>query len=209
MVKTYTKNDLNVRLSDHYTVGDLWLKKSLDKLIIDTDLVMALEKFWAHFGKPPQFYSENAIYCLNAHSGNSYHYKGMAADFGIAGVEPYKLAQYAEQIGMGGIGLYSDSNRHIHMDTRPKRTLWWIVTSKSNTPGFGGVPCIFKQGSRSYAIKEIQAFLNARGFDCGKADGIFGAKTKAALVEYQKSVGLKPDGIYGKDTNRATGIFPW
>lgn len=37
------------------------------------------------------------------------------------------------------------------------------------------------------SIKELQTFLNNNGFNCGKIDGIFGAKTKAAIESFYVS----------------------
>ncbi|WFU09449.1 peptidoglycan-binding protein [Rhizobium sp. CB3090] len=44
------------------------------------------------------------------------------------------------------------------------------------------------------AIRNIQAILNNNGFDAGPPDGNMGAKTVAALKNFQKSVGLPQDG---------------
>ncbi|MEQ8357231.1 MAG: lytic murein transglycosylase [Kiloniellaceae bacterium] len=44
------------------------------------------------------------------------------------------------------------------------------------------------------AIEEMQALLNARGYDAGKPDGLVGPKTRAALRAYQKDQGLPADG---------------
>ncbi|HEU0131298.1 MAG TPA: N-acetylmuramoyl-L-alanine amidase [Mycobacteriales bacterium] len=52
-------------------------------------------------------------------------------------------------------------------------------------------------------VVALQAWLLDRGFDAGRRDGIFGARTEAALVEFQRNVGLKPDGIFGPQTQRA------
>lgn len=57
-----------------------------------------------------------------------------------------------------------------------------------------------KTGSKGEAVKALQTFLNLKGYPCGVADGIFGAKTKAAVIEWQKDHGLTPDGICGKLT---------
>jgi N-acetylmuramoyl-L-alanine amidase len=38
------------------------------------------------------------------------------------------------------------------------------------------------------------------GFDCGRADGIFGSSTEAALREFQRNVGTTPDGTCGPAT---------
>lgn len=49
-------------------------------------------------------------------------------------------------------------------------------------------------------VKELQTRLNVAGFDCGKIDGIFGKKTEAAVMAYQKDKKLTVDGKAGKNT---------
>jgi N-acetylmuramoyl-L-alanine amidase len=46
----------------------------------------------------------------------------------------------------------------------------------------------------------LQTRLIEMGFDCGKADGIYGARTESAVKEFQKSVGEKADGSCGPST---------
>ena len=46
----------------------------------------------------------------------------------------------------------------------------------------------------------LQAILNARHFPCGEADGIFGAKTQAAVFKAQRYFGIEADGICGPAT---------
>ena len=52
-------------------------------------------------------------------------------------------------------------------------------------------------GSRGDAVRKLQELLNALGYDCGSVDGIFGSKTKAAVLVFQKANGLAADGIVG------------
>lgn len=52
-------------------------------------------------------------------------------------------------------------------------------------------------GSRGDAVRKLQELLNALGYDCGSVDGIFGSKTKAAVLAFQKANGLGMDGIVG------------
>ena len=52
-------------------------------------------------------------------------------------------------------------------------------------------------GSRGDAVRRLQELLNALGYDCGSVDGIFGSKTKAAVLAFQKANGLGVDGIVG------------
>ena len=52
-------------------------------------------------------------------------------------------------------------------------------------------------GSSGEAVRKLQELLNARGYDCGSVDGIFGAKTKAAVQAFQEANSLASDGIAG------------
>lgn len=49
-------------------------------------------------------------------------------------------------------------------------------------------------------VVELQGRLCEMGFDPGRVDGIFGARTEAALREFQRNVGLPPDGTCGPQT---------
>ena len=52
-------------------------------------------------------------------------------------------------------------------------------------------------------VTELQRRLNQLGFAAGRADGLFGTQTDAALREFQKGVGVTADGTCGPDTFRA------
>ena len=57
-----------------------------------------------------------------------------------------------------------------------------------------------KKGSRGETVKQLQTLLNQKGYACGAADGIFGAKTDVAVRAFQKAKGLSVDGICGPKT---------
>ena len=59
---------------------------------------------------------------------------------------------------------------------------------------------LLKQGSSGAAVVTLQTKLQEHNFSPGAIDGIFGNGTKKALIAFQKSVGLTPDGIAGKNT---------
>jgi N-acetylmuramoyl-L-alanine amidase len=52
-------------------------------------------------------------------------------------------------------------------------------------------------------VAALQSRLSGLGFDLGRVDGVFGVATDAALREFQRSVGVDPDGTCGPDTFRA------
>ena len=48
--------------------------------------------------------------------------------------------------------------------------------------------------------KQIQQALKNAGYYDGNIDGKMGSKTKAAIKEFQKNIGLKADGVCGRNT---------
>ena len=65
---------------------------------------------------------------------------------------------------------------------------------------------VFKQGSRGETVKKIQQRLKNWGYYKGAVDGIYGAKTKSAVIYFQRKNGLVADGIVGNKTLKAIGI---
>lgn len=66
---------------------------------------------------------------------------------------------------------------------------------------------ILKEGARGPDVDLAQAALARAGFYNGEIDGIFGPRTRAAVMQYQRAYGLKPDGIVGPETWNA--LMPW
>ena len=64
-----------------------------------------------------------------------------------------------------------------------------------------------KYGSRGEEVKTIQTKLKRWGYYNGNVDGIYGSQTLAAVKKFQQKNGLKVDGIAGKKTLEAMGIF--
>jgi len=55
-------------------------------------------------------------------------------------------------------------------------------------------------------VKTVQTKLKNWGYYTGSVDGIYGTKTKAAVVKFQKNNGLSADGIVGSKTAAAMGM---
>ena len=49
-------------------------------------------------------------------------------------------------------------------------------------------------------VAALQSQLSEMGFNCGRVDGIFGSDLESAVMEFQKSVGVKVDGRCGPAT---------
>ncbi len=59
---------------------------------------------------------------------------------------------------------------------------------------------VIKEGDGGSYVEMVQLALTRAGFEPGVIDGIFGGRTKAAVMNFQKSRGLIPDGIVGRLT---------
>lgn len=60
-----------------------------------------------------------------------------------------------------------------------------------------------KQNSSGPDVKDLQQKLKDLGFDPNGVDGTFGPGTKAAVIAFQQSKGLQPDGVVGPGTMAA------
>lgn len=69
------------------------------------------------------------------------------------------------------------------------------------------VDALSKYGSRGEEVRQIQTKLKRWGYYDGNVDGIYGSQTLAAVKWFQRKNGLKVDGIAGKNTLEAMGIY--
>ncbi len=75
----------------------------------------------------------------------------------------------------------------------------------AQSPSAGADPgtyTLLKKGSRGSVVKALQQRLNELGYNCGTADGIFGAGTEEAVRRFQRVNGLTVDGVAGPATQQ-------
>lgn len=225
-MKTYQKGD-SIKLSANFRVREFDCKGTdcCTQTPVDEKLVEYLQKIRDHFGKP--VYITSGYRCpvhnarvANASSG-SRHLLGAAADITVEGVDPLEIAQYAESIGVLGIGHYDD---FVHIDTRAKKSFWYShdqvyrdsflgYTLKqfvsdvqaavgAKVDGIAGpetlskTPTVSRWKNRKHpVVKAVQKRLQALGYaEVGEADGIAGRKFDTALKKFQKTHGCVADG---------------
>lgn len=63
------------------------------------------------------------------------------------------------------------------------------ITNKATT---------LRKGSQGEKVKRLQNLLNLLGYECGNADGDFGAKTESAVRAFQSNFKIGVDGIFGE-----------
>lgn len=82
-------------------------------------------------------------------------------------------------------------NGGLHgLDDRRARTAAALMALRGAQP-------TLQRGSRGPAVRVLQQRLAAHGLAVGALDGHFGARTEAAVVEFQRQNGLLPDGVAG------------
>lgn len=69
------------------------------------------------------------------------------------------------------------------------------------------VIALSKYGSRGTEVTQIQTKLKRWGYYTGSIDGIYGSQTVSAVKWFQRKNGLTVDGIAGKSTLAAMGIY--
>lgn len=60
-----------------------------------------------------------------------------------------------------------------------------------------------RKGDKGDDVAKMQEMLIAAGYQCGAVDGKFGSGTESALKAFQKDNGLTVDGVYGAKTKAA------
>ncbi|MFX4271958.1 peptidoglycan-binding protein [Propionibacteriaceae bacterium Y1685] len=99
----------------------------------------------------------------------------------------------------GTFGGSSVDDMHFELNKPPSDPLINKVVEKlGGTPQPPARP-VLKEGDRGAAVTEAQKLLTKKGHAV-EADGIFGPKTKAAVIAFQKASGLEADGVIGPKT---------
>lgn len=226
-IKTYSLSKQgNLKVSANFDVREFRCHDGSDVILIDDVLVKMLQALRDHFGRAVNISSAYRTKSYNSSIGgaaNSQHLYGTAADIRVDGVTPREVARWIEANlfghDVGGLGLYdyaaSDKEGFVHVDTRTSNIAQWVQTKSTAPTGYRVVQSItadylgegtstatrtLKFGLSGEDVRELQRKLAALGYALGTIDGIFGSKTKAAVIAYQASRGLDPDGIVGAKT---------
>ena len=64
-------------------------------------------------------------------------------------------------------------------------------TARPNTSG------VLRLGSRGETVRKVQMYLKKHGFFKGEVNGIFGPRTREAVMAFQRARGMRPDGVVG------------
>lgn len=121
--------------------------------------------------------------------------------------------QYGTPLGkMGDTGSPGSVHAHVELELAPfRRYIADMVTGRIQ-PGVVNAMAdgMLRHGEQGEPVRELQQQLNRLGMRDAhgnpiETDGDFGRRTTEAVQAFQRSRGLEPDGIAGRDTLAAVG----
>ena len=121
------------------------------------------------------------------HSNLSQHYAGLAFDVG-------QNLNANERNNMRNLAINSGIWNYVEPANLTPR---WVHFDERQVAF--GYP-LLRQGSRGVYVCILQDGLTTLGYNTGGLDGVFGAQTRNAVINYQRSRGLTADGIVGCNT---------
>lgn len=187
----------NYKVADHFTLGEFQCNNGADTVKYDKQIVTALEAARLFFNVPITITSAYRPPDYNRKIGGatgSYHTKGRAVDH-YCKLSYTLLAKFYQAYGLKGIGCYYDDH-FVHIDSRATKFYWKNQSSTKVSTHLVTV----RSGDDNQHVVDLQWLLkNKHKFNI-KVDGGFGAKTQAAVKEFQKKRGLSADGVVGSKT---------
>lgn len=62
------------------------------------------------------------------------------------------------------------------------------------------MPLILEKGAEGEEVKKVQHWLNEHGYNAGAEDGMFGEKTRDAVIQFQSATKIVTNGIVNPQT---------
>jgi N-acetylmuramoyl-L-alanine amidase len=117
-------------------------------------------------------------------------------------VDPAELEQHRFGEGTERVVRAFQQDRGLLVDGLVGKDTWEELVEAGFTLG-DRVLYLRSPHLRGDDVRALQSRLNVLGFDPGREDGILGEQTSQAIQEFQRNVGLRPDGIVGGTTLEA------
>ncbi|OCR00506.1 peptidoglycan-binding protein [Oscillatoriales cyanobacterium USR001] len=123
-------------------------------------------------------------------------------DFGSRTVSAVK--EFQESQGLLANGIVNEATwtalKAGNENTAPIPVVTEKPTEKSTETNLSQ---IFTLGASGSKVKTLQVRLEMQGYNPGRIDGIFGARTLAAVKDFQEAYNLKADGVVDENTWQA------
>lgn len=171
------------------TVREFRGRSSSDILWTDKRLMEAWNKLRTSYGRPIDIGAAFKRIGEGGHANMSQHYAGMALDMAqrFSSAERDRLRDLASSLGV-----------FTYVEPKVLTPTWVHVDTRYGTPACarGGFPVV-QNGSKGVYVAVAQDALTTLGFSPGTIDGIYGTKTRDAIIRFQRLNDLPADGIIG------------
>src|SRR3989338_7044727 len=142
---------------------------------------------------------------IRTYYGNRYHFKShnkmLLRGERVIGKTGYtRLAKYCF------VGLIEEGSQDTIVSILGSRKLWLDLRALVSQLT-GGKRKFLSFGDRGKDVNELQLALKQAGYFKETATGYFGKKTKSAVILFQKSNGISPDGVAGSKTQKALAPY--
>jgi len=187
----YERNEwdpMPYNVGNSLTVSEFRGSSESNVLWTDKRTMDAWNAFREYWGRAiPVGYAFKRIW-EGGHGYQSQHYAGTSFDVGQA-LAPAERDELRNAAISSGLWTYVEP---------AYLTPTWVHFDKRMLPAACqfGYPLVMP-GSINQYVLVLQDALNALGFTGSGLDGIFGPGTRQALINFQRSQGLAPDGIAG------------
>jgi murein DD-endopeptidase MepM/ murein hydrolase activator NlpD len=126
-----------------------------------------------------------------------------AAPVGDADVAALQVGLAARSLYDGNIDGYAGPQTLAALNRLPGATTALAPATRAALGGFGAHPLGSRPlvaGTSGWDVAALQFVLAWHGFPSGPLDGTFGARTKAALLAFQRWAGIDPIAVAGPQT---------
>ena len=126
-----------------------------------------------------------------------------AAPVGDADVAALQVGLAARSLYDGNIDGYAGPQTLAALNRLPGATTALAPATREALGGFGAHPLGSRPlvaGTSGWDVAALQFLLAWHGFPSGPLDGTFGARTKAALLAFQRWAGIDPIAVAGPQT---------
>ena len=138
---------------------------------------------------------------VSVYDGQTRLIKGV--DYTLTYTNNIAAGNYTAAVNVNGIGNYTGTKVLNFSIVKPtvvheSYPTYVAAVAVPNSP-------TLKTGDNNNDVATLQTRLNELGYNCGEVDGVFGAKTRAAVIAFQKANNLSVDGVVGPQTWAALG----
>jgi hypothetical protein len=178
--------------ANNLTVGEFRGSSRSNLLWTDKRVMEAWNKTRAAFRKPIDVGSAFKRMAEGGHGKQSQHYAGTAFDMGqrMSSSEKDRLRSLASSLGVWG-----------YIEPKVLTPTWVHADRRIGMPACstGGYPAL-RQGNKGVYVAILQDALFHLGYSTGTIDGVFGTKTRNAVINFQRNNGITADGVVGCST---------